>query len=99
MAIRLVAAAKPGQASLLRVMDWRCYEPNPEAIKAVDTGLANWVAAAQKIPANGMEARKGEIMQMFSAVRYLTGFKLYQDTAGRKDEIEKLIRANGWELR
>lgn len=98
-AIRTDAASKQGQASLLRMMESLCYEPNPEAIKAVDTGLANWVAAAKKIPANAMEARKGEIMQMFYAVRYLTNFKLYPDTAGRKDEIEKLIRANGWDPR
>ena len=94
--IRLDAESKDGKERLRRVMESLCYDPDPEAVKAVDAGLAKWVASAKQIPASGMAAKKGEIIQMFRDLRYLTQFKLYADQGGCQEEMAKIIQANGW---
>ncbi|MBN8460278.1 MAG: DUF1080 domain-containing protein [Verrucomicrobia bacterium] len=97
--IRLDAESKQGEERLLRLMESLCYASDDATVKTIDTALGNWTEAVKKTPANGMEAKKGSIMRVFYAVRYLTGFKLYQDSAGRKGEIEQIIRAAGWDPR
>lgn len=96
-AIRTDAATKQGLDRLLRVMESLCYEQDPGAIAAVDKDLSAWVDAAEKTPAKEMEARKGEIMRTYQAVRYLSQHQLYQDKPGNRAKLEKLIRANGWD--
>jgi hypothetical protein len=94
--IRTDAATKQGLDRLLRLMESLCYATDAETVTAVDTSLTEWIAATEKTPATGMEAKKGDIMRTFQAVRYLTQHQLYQDIPGSRARLEKLIRANGW---
>jgi hypothetical protein len=94
--IRGDAAKLQGQAKLLRQMESLCYEIDPATNKEVDAGIAAWVAEIKKVPANGMEAKKGEIMQMREAVNYLVHFKFLPESLPAKAEIEKIVVDNGW---
>jgi hypothetical protein len=63
----------------------------------VDGGIAAWITSIKQTPAGGMEAKKGEILQMRDAVQYLMHFKFLPDNFLAKPEIEKIIKDNGWE--
>ena len=78
-------------------MESLCYEQDAAASKEVETATATWLADVKKIPAAGMEAKKGEIMQMKNAVSYLAEFKFAPGAPAVKDEIGKIIRENGWD--
>ncbi len=98
-AVRLDAETKQGEDRLLRLMESLCYASDDATVKTIDTALGKWTESVKKTPANGMEAKKGSIMRMFYAIRYLTQFNLYPDAGGRKAELEQFIRANGWDPR
>lgn len=95
--IRDDAAKLQGHAKLLRVMESLCYEPEAAALKESEAGIAAWVAGIKQTPAGGMEAKKGEVMQMRDAVHYLVRFKFLPDTLPAKAEIDQLIKDSGWE--
>ena len=95
--IRSAAASKQGLAKLLGLMESLCYEQDAAASKEVETATATWLADVKKIPAAGMEAKKGEIMQMKNAVSYLAEFKFAPGAPAVKDEIGRIIRENGWD--
>jgi hypothetical protein len=94
--IREDAAKLQGQAKLLRVMESLCYEIDETARKEAEAGIASWLAAVKTTPANGMEARKDEIMKMREAVNYLIRFKFLDENLPAKPEIEQIVRAAGW---
>lgn len=95
--LRTGAASKQGQAKLLGLMESLCYEQDAAALKEVETMTAAWLADVKKTPAAGMEAKKGDVMQLKNAVGYLTEFKFLPAGFAAKDEIEKIIKDNGWD--
>ncbi|MCX6877870.1 MAG: DUF1080 domain-containing protein [Verrucomicrobia bacterium] len=97
--IRGDAAKLQGQAKLLRMMESLCYELDAATGKEVASGIAAWVTAVKQTPATGMEAKKGEIMQMRDAVKYLVQFKFLPEGLTALPEIEEIIKGNGWEKR
>jgi hypothetical protein len=97
--IRSDAAKLKGRDQLLRQMESLCYAPDAATSTAVETGLKAWIASIKQTPANGMEARKGEIMQMYSALKYLTRFKFLPADYFAKPEVETLIKSAGWEVK
>ncbi|MEI7912128.1 MAG: DUF1080 domain-containing protein [Verrucomicrobiota bacterium] len=85
-----------GLAKLRRQMESLCYEPDTATLFRVEASLTAWLASVKQTPASGMEAKKGEIMQMREAVDYMTHFKFLPDSNPTKSEIDKIIDANGW---
>ena len=94
--IREDAAKLQGLAKLRRQMESLCYAQDAATGKDVEDGITAWIAAVRQTPADGMEAKKGEIMQMREAVDYMTRFKFLPDGFTAKSEIDKIIDANGW---
>ena len=94
--IREDAAKLQGLAKLRRQMESLCYAPDAATGKEVADALAAWITTVQQTPAGGMEAKKGEIMQMREAVDYMMRFKFLPDGFMAKPEIDKIIDANGW---
>jgi hypothetical protein len=95
--IRSDAAKLQGLAKLRRSMESLCYDLDAGTVKEVDGGIAAWITSIKQTPAGGMEAKKGEILQMRDAVQYLMHFKFLPDNFLAKPEIEKIIKDNGWE--
>jgi hypothetical protein len=95
--IRNDAAKLQGLAKLRRSMESLCYDLDASTVKEVEGGIATWITSIKQTPAGGMEAKKGEIMQMRDAVQYLMHFKFLPDNFLAKPEIEKIIKDNGWE--
>ena len=95
--LRSVAATKAGKEKLLGLMESLCYEQDAAALKEVETMAAAWLADVKSTPAAGKEAKKGDVMQMKNAVAYLAQFKFAPGASAVKDEIEKIIKENGWD--
>jgi hypothetical protein len=97
--IREDAAKLQGREKLLRQMESLCYAPDAATSKEVESGLTTWIAAVKKTPASGMEAKKGEIMQMYGAVKYMIQFKFVPADFFAKPELVTIIKAAGWEAK
>lgn len=96
-AIRADAAKLQGRAKFLRMMESLCYEEDAATRKGVEAGLESWLKDVARTPAGGMEARKGEVMQIRNAVKYMVQFKFFPADYAAKAEIEQIVKANGWE--
>lgn len=94
--LRADAAKLQGLPQLRRSMESLCYEQDPATLSLVQAGITAWISAVQKTPAGEMEAKKGEILQMRDAVRYLMNFKFLPVEFTALPEIEKIIQLNGW---
>jgi hypothetical protein len=94
--LRADAAKLQDLPQLRRSMESLCYEQDPATLSLVQAGITAWVSAVQKTPAGEMEAKKGEILQMRDAVRYLMNFKFLPADFAALPEIEKIIQLNGW---
>ena len=95
--LRSVAATKAGKEKLLGLMESLCYEQDAATLKEVETMTAAWLADVKSTPAAEREAKKGDVMQMKNAVAYLAQFKFAPGASAVKDEIEKIIKENGWD--
>ena len=95
--LRTDAATLQGLAKLRRSMESLCYDQDPATLTEVQAGITAWIAAVQQTPAAQMEAKKGEIIQMRDAVKYLTKFKFLPEGFMALPEIAKIIKDNGWE--
>ncbi|MEN9974067.1 MAG: hypothetical protein RLZZ282_73 [Verrucomicrobiota bacterium] len=95
-AIRSDAAKLKGLAKLRRSMESLCYEVNADTVTEVQTGIESWISQIKKIPANQMEPKKGEVLEMRDAVNYLTSFKFLPAEFSGKLEIEKIVSDCGW---
>jgi hypothetical protein len=94
--LRADAAKLQDLPQLRRSMESLCYEQDPATLSLVQAGITAWISAVQKTPAGEMEAKKGEILQMRDAVRYLMNFKFLPADFAALPEIEKIIQLNGW---
>ncbi len=95
--LRTAAASKQGRDRLLGLMESLCYEKDPATLKEVEGATMSWVEEVKKTPADKMESKKGEVMQMNNAVSYLTKWKFFSEGFAAKGEIEKIIKANEWD--
>ncbi len=97
--LRAEAAQLQGRERMLKLMESLCYATDDAAVKTVDDNLSKWTAWVEKIPADQIEAKKGEIMHGFHSLRYLVHHKLYADAPGNRAKLEQRIRAAGWDPR
>ena len=58
---------------------------------------AAWLTAVKQTPAGQMEAKKGEILQMRDAIKYMTQFKFLPADLTALPEIAKITKDNGWD--
>ncbi len=94
--IREDAAKLQGLPKLRRQMESLCYALDAATLADSEAGINAWIAAVKQVPATGMEAKKGEIMQMREAVDYMTHFKFFPAEFTAKAQIDKIVEANGW---
>lgn len=95
--IRQDAATKQGKDKLLRTLEVLCYESTPEDVRAAEELASGWLGALQAVPAGELEGKKGEVLQVNSAVQYLVKFNLLPPTFILKEPLEALIKERGWD--
>ncbi|MDZ4402210.1 DUF1080 domain-containing protein [Prosthecobacter sp.] len=95
--IREDATKLEGNAKMLRLFESLCYEPNEDANHTATLMLGAFVTDMKNTAADKIESKKGEIMQVTKALRYLTQFKFIPDNLKAKADLEAIIKAQDWE--
>jgi hypothetical protein len=95
--IREDAAKLEGNARMLRFFESLCYAENAEARKFATAAVNEFAAAMKAVPAGKLESKKGEIMQVTKALRYLTQWQFLPADFAAKADLEAIIKAQDWE--
>ena len=95
--IRTGAEGLTGVPRLLRLAESLVYEVEPAAAKRVETLAAEYVAELRGAASAQLEARKGEILGVLRAFRYLSKNGLLPKGYAPQAELERIERAQGWE--
>ena len=90
--IREDASTKKGKDKLLRLMESLYYQENAEAHAEAEKLGAQFVNEVSEKP----EGRKGDVMQLNNAVKFLVKHKLMPSDHPGIDAIKGLIEDNGW---
>ena len=95
--IREDAAKLEGNAKMLRFFESLCYAENAEAREFATAAVNDFATAMKAVPADKIESKKGEIMQVAKALRYLTQWQFLPADFAAKADLEAIIKANDWE--
>lgn len=95
--IRTDAEGLTGVARLLRLAESLVYEVEPAAAKRVDQLAAEYVAGLRAATPAQLESRKGEILGVLRAFRYLTKHGMLPKGHAPQAELERIERVQGWE--
>ena len=95
--VRDDAAKKSGKDQALRYLESLCYAPDAEAAAKGMTWVDGFVAEVKSLPVAQQESKKGEVLQVNTAVQYLVKYKFLPDTTASKAALEALIKERGWD--
>ncbi len=91
--LRRDAATKKGKDRLLRLMESLCYEVDDEAAAVAQEEGEAFMAGVKANPVG----RKGDVIQVNNAVKYLVKHERMPSDHAAIDELKALIKANGWD--
>ena len=94
--LRADAANKQGRDKMLRLMESLCYETNDDAMREIAELGEAFLASLKATPADTIQSRKGETMQVNNAVQYLVKHKRIRGDSPKIEELRAIIQANGW---
>ena len=93
--IRDKAAKMEGKEKLLHLLESLVYA-NDDAAKKQATEMADaFVSDVKATPADKIESKKGDVMQLNNALQYLAKFKIAE--FGAAGELQKLVKAREWD--
>jgi hypothetical protein len=95
--IREDAAKLEGTAKMLRLFESICYAQNADAKNNATRMLTDFVTEVHATQGDKIESRKGDILQVAKALRYLTKFKFLPEDLEAKKTLEAVIKAQDWE--
>jgi len=93
------AATKSGKDQALRYFESLIYAPDEEAAAKATAWLDGWLAEVRSLPAEQLEGRKGDVMQLNSAVQYLVRHQFLPNAISAKPVLEGIIKDRGWDKR
>ena len=95
--IRESAAKLEGIEKMLHYFESLCYADNAEAREFAMATVRDFASAMKEVPADKIESKKGEILQVTKALRYLTKFKILPEDIDAKKDLEAIIKVEDWE--
>lgn len=95
--IREKAAKATGNEQLFLQLESLAYEAEAATVKSADQLAADFVKAVKAVPADKLESKKGEVMQLNRAYEYLIKFKALPADNAIKADLGKIIKDNGWD--
>lgn len=95
--IREDAAKHEGHAKMLRLFESLCYEDNAEAREFATAAVNDFAKGVKDVPADKLESKKGDIMQVTKALRYLTQWQFLPADFAAKKDLEAIIKTQDWE--
>lgn len=95
--IREDAAKLEGNAKMLRLFESLCYAEDAEAREFATAAVNDYATAMKAVPEGKLESKKGEILQVTKALRYLAQWQLLPKDFTAKKDLEAIIKARDWE--
>ena len=74
-----------------------CYADNSEVREFAVAAVRDFASAMKEVPPGKIESKKGEILQVTKALRYLTKFKILPEDIDAKKDLEAIIKVEDWE--
>lgn len=93
--IRENAAKLSGKDKLLHLLESLCYAKDDAASKEAAQMASNYAASLTQVPADKIESKKDEVLQIDGALQYLAKFKIADFAAA--GELQKIIKERGWD--
>jgi hypothetical protein len=84
---------------MLRLMESLEYENDPATYQQVAQMAGQYVENLKKLPANQLAAKKDEVRQVSSDLKFMIKFKIFPASFEPAVEIEKMIKEQGWDKR
>jgi hypothetical protein len=88
-------SGSPGQ--MLRYMESLVYENHADTLKKVEEMAVAYLKGLSALPADQLAPKKDEVKNVNNSFKYLGKFKLIPADFGPKQEVEKLVKAQGWD--
>ncbi|MFM7752635.1 MAG: DUF1080 domain-containing protein [Opitutaceae bacterium] len=95
--IRTDAESLQGTERLLRFAESLVYEVQPAAAQRVEELATTYTSGLKGLSSSQLESRKGEILGVLRAFRYLAKHGMIAPGYGPQKELERIERAQGWE--
>ncbi|MFM9032269.1 MAG: DUF1080 domain-containing protein, partial [Opitutaceae bacterium] len=95
--IRTDAESLQGTERLLRFAESLVYEVQPAAAQRVEELATTYTSGLKGLSSSQLESRKGEILGVLRAFRYLAKHGMIAAGYGPQKELERIERAQGWE--
>jgi Domain of Unknown Function (DUF1080) len=95
--LRVEAKGKSGQDQLIKQMESLTYQIDADTLAAVTAQVDHFAAEIKPLDAAQLEAQKGKIMQMNSALQYLSKFSILPQPLTATDTIMGIIKAQEWD--
>lgn len=95
--IREAAAKLEGNDKMLHLFESLCYADDQDARHDSMLMAGGFAGEMKNLPADKIESKKGEILQVAKALRYLTKFKILPEDLEAAKDLEAIIKANDWE--
>lgn len=95
--IREKAAGKTGTGKMLALMESLCYELEPAVQTEADQLSADFLKSVEGASPEVLEKKKGEIMQVRSAMEYLAKNKIIPAAPPALEGLGKIIKEQKWD--
>lgn len=95
--IREAAAKLEGKDQMLHLLESLCYEQDDAALKQATEQADAFALAIKELSADKLEEKKGDIMQVRSALQYLAKFKLVPAGLEAVKTLDVVIKAQEWD--
>jgi hypothetical protein len=95
--IREDAAKKEGVEQMLRLLESLCYAPDSSAWQQVISHAEQFGKSIAAIPADKIEAKKGEIMHVNGALQYMVKFNLLPGELPLAAQLAAIVKEREWD--
>ncbi len=95
--IRQDAEKLSGQDQMLRLMESLVYEKDDATLGRVEKMGSEYAAKVARLPADQLADKKDEVKQLSANLKYLQRFKAVPIDFAPATELDKLIKAQGWD--
>lgn len=95
--LREAAAKVEGKDKLLGLLEAMCYQQDAQSLNEVTTLAAGYAESVKAIPADKLESKKGEILQVHNALQYMKKFNLLPAEFAATADLAAVVKAQEWE--
>lgn len=95
--IREKAAKLEGKEKMLGLLESLCYQQDSAALDESTKLASEYVASIKAVPADKIESKKGEVLQVHNALQYMKKFKLLPENFAATADIAAIVKEREWD--